>query len=67
MYEIFLDWKKEIDDTTIKDIRNIFRLIKENESIKDRIIITIKNLFQHEEEDYYKPVRIDNFWSNNIH
>ena len=45
MYEIFLDWKKEIDDTTIKDIRNIFRLIKENESIKDRITITIKNLF----------------------
>ena len=45
MYEIFLDWEKEIDDTTIKDIRNIFRLIKENESIKDRIIITIKNLF----------------------
>ena len=45
MYEIFLDWKKEINDTTIKDIRNIFRLMKENESIKGRIIITIKNLF----------------------
>ena len=45
MYEIFLDWKKEIDDATIKDIRNIFRLMNENESDKDKIIITIKNLF----------------------
>ena len=23
------------------------------------------NLFEHEEEDYYKPVRVDSFWSNN--
>ena len=23
------------------------------------------NLFEHEEEDYYKPVRVGNFWSNN--
>ena len=26
----------------------------------------IKNLFEHaEEENYYKPVRASNFWSNN--
>ena len=27
----------------------------------------IKNLFEHEEEEknYYKPVRVSNFWSNN--
>ena len=27
----------------------------------------IKNLFEHEEEveNYYKPVRVSNFWSNN--
>ena len=26
----------------------------------------IKNLFEHEEEEnYYKPVRLNNFWSNN--
>ena len=25
----------------------------------------IWNLFELEEEDYYKPVRIGNFWSNN--
>ena len=33
--------------------------------MKDRIIIDIKNLFQHKEENYYKPLRVDNFWSNN--
>ena len=54
--------KKEIDDTTVKDKRNIFRLKKENEAIKNRII---RNLLQYEEEDYYKPVRVSNFWSNN--
>ena len=25
----------------------------------------IKNLFEHEEEDYYKPVKVGNSWSNN--
>ena len=25
----------------------------------------IKNLLEHEEESYYKPVRVNNFWSNN--
>ena len=25
----------------------------------------IKNRFEHE-ENYYKPVRVNNFWSNNI-
>ena len=24
-----------------------------------------RNLFEYEEEDYYKPVRVGNFWSNN--
>ena len=24
----------------------------------------IENLFEHEEEDYYKQVRVSNFWSN---
>ena len=40
--------KKETIGTTIKDIRNIFRLKKENKGIKDiRIIIDIRNLFKH--------------------
>ena len=39
---------------------------KENEATKDRIIKDIRNLFQHEEkENYYKPVRVANFWSSN--
>ena len=33
--------------------------------VKDRISRDIRNLFEHEEEDYYKPIRISNFWSNN--
>ena len=47
-----------MDHAAIKDTRNIFRLKKENEGIKD--------ICEHEEEDYYKPVRVGNFW-NNIH
>ena len=45
-----------MDDTTAKDIRNLFRLKTENKVIKD-----IRNLFEHEEEDYYEPVREGNF------
>ena len=53
-------------DTTIKDIRNLFRLEKENKAIKDIILRDIRNLFGNEEEEIYcKPVRISNFWSNN--
>ena len=40
-------------------------LKKENEAIKDRVKRDIRNLFEHEQEDYYKPVRVGNFWSNN--
>ena len=76
--------KKEIIDTTIKDIRNLFRLKKENKGIKDRrgirnvfrleknkaiqdrILRDLRNLFENEEEEnYYKPVRLSNVWSNN--
>ena len=57
--------KKGIHDTTIKDAGYFFRLKKENESIKDKTIRGIKNFFENEEEDYYKPVRVNNFWSNN--
>ena len=46
-------------------MRNIFRLEKDNETIKDRIIRDIRNPTEHEEEDYYKSVRVGNFWSNN--
>ena len=38
---------------------------KENQTIKDRIIRDISNIFEHKEENYYKSVRVGNFWSNN--
>ena len=49
----------------IKNIRNLFRLEKGTKAIKDRIIRDIKNPFEYEEEDYYKPVVTNNFQSNN--
>ena len=57
--------KRELDDTWIKNIRNLLRLKKKNEAIKDRVIRDIRNYFEHEEEDNYKPVRVGNFRSNN--
>ena len=44
----------------MQGIINLFRLKKENETIKDRIIRNIINLFDQEKEDYYKPVRAGN-------
>ena len=44
--------KKQSDDKIIK-------------AIKGRLITDIKNLFEQEEKDYYKPVREGNFYSNN--
>ena len=56
----------EATDTTIKCIRSLFRLERENKAIKDRILRDIRNFFKDEEEEnYYKPVRVSNFWSNN--
>ena len=43
-----------------KELRNRFRMKKENGSIKDRVIRDIRKLFEYE-EDYYKPVRVNNF------
>ena len=54
-----------IKDRTIKNIRNVFTLKKQNKGIKDRIIRDIWNLFEYEEENYYKPTIVNNFPSNN--
>ena len=52
-------------DQIIRDIRNLFRLEK-NQAIKYRILRDIKNVLEHEEEEnYYKPVITGNFLSNN--
>ena len=53
-----------MNNNTIKNIRKLFRLKKENEAIKNRVITDVRNFFEHEEEDYFKPVRVGNFWSN---
>ena len=38
---------------------------KEDKAIKNRIIRGILSLFKHDEEsDYYKPVKVGNFWTN---
>ena len=58
--------KKQLNHTAIEDIRNLFRREKETKEIKDRILRDIKNFSEHEEEEnYYKPVRVNNFWSHN--
>ena len=53
--------RKEIDNSTIKDITKK----KENETIKDRIIRDIKSLFE-QENDYYKPIRVGNLWNDSF-
>ena len=46
-------------------MRNLFKLEKENKAIKDKIISDIINHFELENEDYYKPIRVYSFYSNN--
>ena len=61
--------KKQQNETAIKDIRNLFRLKKEIKGIKNILLTNIKNLFEYEkeEENYDKPVRVNNFCSNNYY
>ena len=51
--------QKKLNYTSIKDVRNLFRLQKENKAIKVRVLMIIRNLFEHEKEEksYYKPVK----------
>ena len=46
---------------------NILRLKKENETIKNKIVRDIINLFELEngEQDYYKIIRVGILWNNN--
>ena len=52
--------KQSEEDNIIKKIRNLFKLNKGNEPIKDRIIRDIKTLFE-QGKDYHKPLRVGNF------
>ena len=45
--------------------QSLFRLKKENEAIKDRIIGDIKNLLEQEGGNYYTPVKVVAFQSKN--
>ena len=55
------------EENIIKDIRNLFRLKRDIKGINDMVLRNIKNLFEYEKEEeiYYKPVRVNNFWSTN--
>ena len=76
MYTLSESEKIKREDNIIKDTknlfrlrkqidkRNLFRLIKENETIKDKIIRDIKIPLE-KEDDYYKPMKVGNFWNNN--
>ena len=61
--------RKEQNKPAIEDIRNLIRLNKWVKGIKDIVLRNIKNLFENEkeEENYYKPVRVNknNFQTNN--
>lgn len=56
--------EKIVEGQIIKNIRNLLKLKRQNEAIKDRILRDNRNLFEHEEE-YYKSVTVGNFCSNN--
>ena len=61
---VYTGGKKQSEENIIKSIRNLFKLKKENEAIKDRIIRDITTHFK-QEDDYYKLTRVGNFWNNN--
>ena len=48
----------------IKNVKNLFRLKRKIDAIKDRVIRDSRKLFE-QEENYYKPVRVDRFWNSN--
>ena len=53
--------------TAVKDIRKLFGLKKEIKGIKDIVLRNINNFFEYEkkEENRYKSIRVNYFWSNN--
>ena len=58
--------KKQWEKNTIKSIKSLFKLEKENEAIKDSIIRDNRTRFeQQEEKDYDKPIKVDSFLNNN--
>ena len=56
---------KHSESKIIKNIKNLSKLQKENKVVKGRIIRDIKTLFEQQEEDYYKLVKVGKFWNYN--
>ena len=52
----FLEQKKK---------KKIKKRSKMKEQNKDRIVRDIRTLFEQQEEDYYEPESVSNFWNNN--
>lgn len=57
--------EKESKNEIVNNIRNIFK-VKRKETIIKTISDT-RNIFDQEEDedDYYRPTRVENFYSNN--
>ena len=54
--------QEESKDDIIKNIRNLFKLKKEIKPFKAKRINDIRNLFELENKDYYKTIRVCNFY-----
>ena len=52
--------EKQSQEIIIKNVRILFKLKKENEAIKHRMIRDIRTLIEKEKKDY-KPMRVGNF------
>ena len=54
------------EEKIIKDGRKPFRLKKKIKGVKDIVLKNIKDLFEYkkEEENYYQPVKVNNFITN---
>ena len=55
--------QNQSEEDIVKNIRNLLELKKENKAIKDKIIKGIRAPFE-QEDYYYKPLRVGNFWNN---
>ena len=52
--------QNQFEDDVIKNIRNQFELKKESKTKKDRTINDIETLFQQQDKNYLKPVKVGN-------
>ena len=61
--------RDKLTDNTINNVRKLFETEEKEEEekiIKDKIIRDITTFFgQRNEEGYYEPKRVSNFWNNN--